>query len=479
MAGSALQLEKRSAPRAGAAIFAVLLLAFALRLGLALAYPTLDWPDEIFQTTEPAHRLAFGNGVITWEWRDGTRNWALPGLLAVIMRLTAWTSRGPYGYLAAIAVVLSALSLVVVWIAYRCGERLFGARAGLASAITCAVWYDLIYYGPKTLNEVVAAHLLVAGLYLGYWSDRLSHSTRLFAAGALLGAVVGLRIQLAPAVLVAFIFFWFRLPRPRWALVIAGAAVAFLAFGLLDLFTWGYPFASYVRSIQVNLFAAKSKLYGVQSRAWYNGQVLFRMSWLLPFSLWGMRKSPLLAAVAATIIATHSAIGHKEYRFIYPAVALLVILAGLAIAEAVNWYERHWRRGAVAVAATGIAVSLLSAYTWHDSWMATKKTGAVPAFAYLGRDRDVCGIGLRGNWFASGGYTWLHHDVPIFPLVHTADDALSPAFNALISLYPLADPPSGFHLDRCFGKACIYRRAGSCTPDPAHEINAYLRATGQ
>ena len=35
---------------------------------------------------EPAHRLAFGTGVITWEYIDGIRSWLLPSVIAAIMR---------------------------------------------------------------------------------------------------------------------------------------------------------------------------------------------------------------------------------------------------------------------------------------------------------------------------------------------------------------------------------------------------------
>src|SRR5437763_10977323 len=96
------------------AIAALLLVALALRIGMALAYPTLDWPDEVFQTTEPAHRLAFGNGVVSWEWREGARNWAFPGMLAGIMRLTSWMAAGSAGYVRAICVVSARASLLVV-----------------------------------------------------------------------------------------------------------------------------------------------------------------------------------------------------------------------------------------------------------------------------------------------------------------------------------------------------------------------------
>ena len=483
MATNARQSEKTArAMRTvspGFAMVALLLVAFALRAGLALAYPTLDWPDEVFQTTEPAHRLAFGNGVATWEWREGTRNWALPAVLSGIMRVTAWTGAGSSGYLRAIAFILGALSLTVVWFGYKWGSREFGARGGALIAIVCAAWYDLVYYGPKPLNEVIAAHLLVAGLYLGYWAEARSRTSRLAVAGLLLGAVVGLRMQLAPAVLVALLFICYRLPRSRWAPVVAAAALAFAAFGVLDAITWGSPFASYLRALNANLVQARSAHYGVVPWNFYWGLLIFRVGWLLPFSLWGARRSPVLAAVAVAVLVTHSAIGHKEYRFIYPAVVLLVMLAGFGIADLLARLQKSSQPSAGAVAMVAVAVACLSAYTWHTAQLSSKYDPALTAFSNLSRDSSVCGVGLRGPWFWSGGYTYLHRHVPIVPAKDEADVAANSAgFNVLVAIDGLPQHPADFTLERCWRHACIYRRPGGCTPDPAHEFNAYLRANG-
>ena len=46
----------------------VLALAFAVRAAVALAGDFVLHPDEIMQYLEPAHRLAFGNGVMYWEY---------------------------------------------------------------------------------------------------------------------------------------------------------------------------------------------------------------------------------------------------------------------------------------------------------------------------------------------------------------------------------------------------------------------------
>src|SRR5262249_50604539 len=46
--------------------------AFALRIVVAATLPNLCWPDEVFQTSEQGHRLAFGPGLVSWEFREGT-----------------------------------------------------------------------------------------------------------------------------------------------------------------------------------------------------------------------------------------------------------------------------------------------------------------------------------------------------------------------------------------------------------------------
>jgi len=481
MATSARQSEKTERSlrtvSPAIAIAALLLVALALRIGLALAYPTLDWPDEVFQTTEPAHRLAFGNGVVTWEWREGTRNWMLPGFLAGVMRLTSWAGAGSSGYTRGIVSILSGLSLVFVWFGYKWGSREFGASAGMLVAILCAAWYDMVYYGPKPLNEVIAAHLLLAGLYLGCWADARSQSSRLAAAGVLLGTVVGLRMQLAPAILVALVFICYRLPRARWAPILAAAALAFAAFGVLDAFTWGSPFASYLRGLNVNLVQNKSAQYGTVPWNYYWGQLIFRVGWLLPFSIWGMRRSPVLAAVAAAVLVTHSAVGHKEYRFIYPAVVLLVMLAGFGIADLLVRLQKAPQPSRRMIAISGLVLVLLSAWNWHTAQLSSKYDGALPAFTELSRDSTVCGVGLRGPWFWSGGYTYLHRDVPILP---GKDSSTMPAdaFNVLVTVDGVAAHPNAYTLERCWRHACIYRRPGGCTLDPANEFNAYLRANG-
>jgi phosphatidylinositol glycan class B len=85
-------------------------LAIAIR-SLALFLPhTFFQPDEFFQAFEPAHRLVFGYGHLTWEWldlpTDGSngwwtahiaggrmRSWLWPGIFASIYRVLQATGQ--------------------------------------------------------------------------------------------------------------------------------------------------------------------------------------------------------------------------------------------------------------------------------------------------------------------------------------------------------------------------------------------------
>ena len=158
--------EMKSSSSLHLLLLAFLLLGFFLRAGAALRFPTQFHADEIFQSQEPAHRLAYGYGVVTWEWRRGVRSWVYPAFLAGVMRATAWMGPGSEGYERGIVIVLSLMSLTTIWFGFAWAKRAGGIEAALIAAGACACWYELVYFGPKTLSEPVATSALLPGLYL-------------------------------------------------------------------------------------------------------------------------------------------------------------------------------------------------------------------------------------------------------------------------------------------------------------------------
>src|SRR5260370_41077903 len=81
-------------------LLASLLAGAVLRAWLSFHDDGIYWPDEIYQSLEPAHRLVFGYGLIPWEFLQGARSWALPALVAGLLKGSGWFgAAGPRPYL--------------------------------------------------------------------------------------------------------------------------------------------------------------------------------------------------------------------------------------------------------------------------------------------------------------------------------------------------------------------------------------------
>jgi hypothetical protein len=469
------------------AAWAVLLgSAFALRIGLAAASPNIFFPDEIFQTLEPAHRLVYGYGVISWEWRLGIRSWVFPIFLAGVMRATTWMGAASSGYVLGTAIVLTLISLITIWFGYAWAKRASGMPAAIIAALACSFFFGFVYFAPKALNEVVAAHVLLPGLYLGAYGERLGEQKRLFLAGFLCALAACLRIQLLPALLFAMIYFCYPRWRARIPAVAAGALVPVLFFGAVDWITWSYPWQSFILYYKENVVSGPGKeLTLVQPWYWYALVLLVLLGPAVLLLFHGARRSPFLAIFCAIVVVSHSVIPHKEIRFIYPILAPAITLASMGIVDLLDeikagmkFLENPRWVVAISVAFLFISSALLAAHC--VDWFKTRWGDG--AFDRLSREPALCGVGIyHAIWWQSGGYTHLHRDVPIIPLESDAQLAKdAPAINALIAPSDSSGLPSGFGRSQCWEGVCLYERPGACTAAPAdEELNAYLRKIGQ
>ncbi|MGH6983593.1 MAG: hypothetical protein ACREEI_05135 [Stellaceae bacterium] len=466
---------------AGVAIY---LIAFALRLLPVFVFPAINYPDEIFQTIEPAHRLVYGTGLVPWEFLYGTRSWVLPGFIAGVMRAAQFFGDGPTVYMPAIGMVFAALGAGSVVCAFLWGRRLYGLWGGIIAGALTACWVDAVYFGPRTLSEAVAAHVLVIGLYLFAPGYAVQARSRLAIAGFLLGVAVLLRIQIAPAV--AFVALWpwrdaTPLPRRVWPLL-AGVVAALMLFGAVDAATWGWPFESLWRNVALNLWYGVSEQFGVSPWYYYIDAVV--VHWgaitavMLVLARLGALRLPQLAVLALIVLLVHSTIGHKEFRFIYPALLLTVISAGFGLVQIVDWIADGFvLRGvsaAAALRAAAVPVLLVAVLTpaalafgpqYREMW--TREADVVRADRTLAALPNVCGIEIYGlYWFLSGGYSLMQHDVPLYWIGDAAGFmAHRDAFNTVLTKQPLPEN-SGFTTVQCVHDVCVAQRPGSCAPMP-------------
>jgi hypothetical protein len=482
------------------ALLAVAASAILLRLAAWVAFPNILWPDEVFQSLEPAHRAVFGYGIIPWEFRVGTRSWILPGAIAGVMRAASVFSSGT-GYLALIAAALTFLSLAPVVSAFVIARRDHGVGPAVVAAVACAGWFELVFFAPKALTEVAAGNLLVPALALLPAPQGAVSPRRSAAAGVLLGLVVALRIQLAPAVLVAAAWACRREARARWRPLIGGMVPVLLAAGLLDAFTWSYAFHSYARSIWVNLVEGRSRMYGVQSPDAYLRMIAAVWSWalvpLLALAAVGTRRRPGMLVAAVAVFATHSVLAHKEYRFVYPAIVLVVVLAALGtgdlIASVRDRARARWIAGvtmAAAVAAwTGTSMARATGFRSDDVMIGLgprgglwrRQASAVEAFELFRDDPGVCGIGLAGiPWYLTPGYATLHRNVAIREASTAAELAAAlPYVNAVLAAPGVTPGPPTRRVHCWADGVCLFSRPGRCAADAGYDLNDRIRKRGE
>ena len=465
------------------ALIAILLIAFSLRLWISIDFPNIDYPDEIYQTIEPAHLLIYHVGIVTWEYRIGCRSWALPAVLAVLMRASAWMQAGSNGYLLGITIFLCLLSLSPVLFAFYYGYRSIGMWAALVCGAASALWFELVYFAPKAFFEVVATYLFLPAVYLAeFETAALTVRRRVLLVGLLCGITIGLRIQMAPAVLTLAIYSCRREWKEKWVAWLSGVLAVSAGFGLLDAFTWSYPFQSTILYLRSNLFpTGQIPQFNSSPWYWYGIMLVKYLGPLLVLAVAGIRGNALLGWLVLAVLLPHSLISHKEYRFIFPALPLILILAGIGLLRTLSYVTAKCRLYRSPAAQTAFAVTIIAcvsaAYASHTNrWIAY--AGNLRALRNLSVRSDLCGVGLfGGTWDYFGGYTNLHQQVPIIP-INSRDDLerFAPAFNFVVS--SAATPPEArvYRLQGCWEGTCVYKRPGRCIQIQGSDINAVLRA---
>jgi hypothetical protein len=416
----------KSSSSARLLLLAFMLIGLFLRVGAAIKLPNVNHTDEILEPQEPAHRLAYGYGVIAWEWRQGARSWVLPAFLAGVMRSTDWMGAGSAGYQLRMALVLSLISLTTVWFGFAWAKRASGTEAAIVAAGACAIWYELVYFAPKTLAGVVATHALLPGLYLGMYGERLGEKKRMFLAGILCGLAMSLRIQLAPAVGFAALYFCYPNWRKRMLPLGAGLLLPVLAFGLVDWVTWSHPFQSFL--VYFHVHAREIKVPSVPNtdvvgRAhrrsiwyWYLRMSVAHLGPVAFLVLVGIRRSPFLGWVALVHFAFHSLFHFGSVRYLYPLVPLEVTLAALGLMELVPAFNTRRRSplSARTVVVGGLAFLAFSSCLLFPEFDWSRRSGFLIAFDQLSPDSTLCGVGVyRIPWWAIGDYAHLHQNIPV------------------------------------------------------------------
>ncbi len=430
---------------------AILLLAATLRIAIGLAFPNYIVPDEIYQYLGQAHRLVFGHGYIPWEFRVGLRSWLIPLALALPMAAARLVVSSPAFGLAVIRTLLSIASLSVVVCAALWGLKFDGKRGAWLAGLAAALWPDLWVMAPHPLEGALAAYVLLPALFLiePVGSAELAPSfcahdstRRIATAATLLGVAFVLRNALAPAIAVAGMGLCRNQPR-RWLVGVSAGAVPVVLAGLLDWITWGTPFRSFWLNLQLNGVDNVGIVFGHEGWTFYPAALLEDWLWATPMIALtvaiGARRLPITTLTAATIFLTYSMFGHKELRFLFPMIALLVPVAGVGLVR----LSRHLPAAITATAAIVSLVGMLSSpIVRFELANFVPSSLAEMALAHFHPKT----VGAASRFMPSNLYFGAHTRLVAIPPARDFS-----GLDGLVIPQGRLPPPSSYHLIGCFG----------------------------
>lgn len=390
-------------------LWVVFVINFTIRLLNALTIRTFFQPDEFFQALEPAHKLAFGYGYITWEWHQQLRSALHPLLYAG-------------GYSLVNMVLPSSMEDFGVEIAPK-----------IVSAIIAALGdtFTVRFARSFTRDDRIANLSWVLSL-ASPWNWYVS--TRSFSNNLELAfTVIGLsywpwhHFKLMSVLVLSFFGFWSCIVRPTncilWGFLGGGLliknmmhhlriirlslslmAVLSVVVGISTVCdysyygTWTFPAINF---LEFNVVKNLSVFYG--SAPWhfylFQGVPLMLMGYLpaFAFSLWANRTS-VLTALTIFVTTAFSAIAHKEFRFLQPVYPVMLVLAALQLYQ--------WRRskllhvGAVFILVAHICVGYF--------FTRVNEVGEIDVVRYLKNNTEVQSVGFLTPCHSTPWHSMLH-----------------------------------------------------------------------
>ena len=456
---------------------------FALGLGLralAFSFWNIHHPDGLLQYLEQAHRLVVGRGIVPWEYRIGIRNWLVPLFLTPGMALgEAFDPGGLAGaYLARLT--HAALGLGAMWAGWRMG-RATSVAAGLMAALVVAVWYESVLFSVELLSESTAAPLMLMGVaLLCEDKGRRRVGRHLGWAGA----------ALAMAALIRFLWAGFagvlalatlRGDWRGWRALVLGALPVLVLGAVVDMAMGQVPYLWVIRNFAQNIGAGQAARFGT-APAWEYLRLLYlNFGVTLPIVagaslLAGRRYGPVGLAALANV-GLHSLIGHKEFRFIWISVLVMLVLAAIGSVSAAQRVAADKERPLVPYL-LGLAV------LWCTlSGLAYKQTGGQGAFRGGGQTglalydaahrRGVCGVMLTRDLVLQTSPVLEGAATPIYVAPKSVPmTAIPPELAAAANAYVSEAPPPALGSGRGYVRAachanngfaaCLYIRPGPC-----------------
>jgi GPI mannosyltransferase 3 len=378
-------------------------------------------PDEHFQLLEFANWYAARtpSADMPWEFhaqmRPSLQVWAVIALRNTMLAL-GWDQ--PF-HLTFLLRLLSAAALL--WAGWRVLRHIERDTLRWRMAILGLTLWFVPLLSVRFSSESWATLFFL--FFWGKWLDvgQKNRWSDWFLAGTMLGMAFNMRYQMAFMGL-GFVAWLCYAQKGHWKGWVAGVAGGVLSIGLgvlADSYFYGQPVAAPWQYFTQNILHDKASAYGREPWWWYLPEFLLRsvppigIALLLLFAngvrhQWITRntasslfhRDAFLLCMAATFLAGHCVVAHKELRFLFPLWPVLVYYAaiGWAQLQLPRWLQRtFWAiNGGAAVVMLALqpfSSTHLLKWLWHYPLPASARVYATPANPYHW-------VGLRTYFYA-------------------------------------------------------------------------------
>lgn len=396
-----------------------------LRVFLALSGDFLFVPDEVMQYLEQGHRIVYGYGLIPWEYRLGIRPLIIPYFIAFWLKNFAYLGLSqPTSYIPAIKIVFCILSMSIPLGMYQFCKSNYSNLAGYIALFLGCSWYEFIITAHKPLSEIFSTEIMFIGIY---FFNRTS--PKALYLGTLLSCLaIAVRPHLAPVITIILFYYYYKKPKSIIVNGLTAIAISVLLIGFFDYSTLGSPWIGYFLYFYYNIVVGIAPGFGAEPMYTYlwvflvTSVGLFYVSIFYVFQLESFKENSLPFFSILIILALHSLIPHKEYRFIYSIIPFWLIIFSSYLSN-LKFNNRAYSRTFVIVSIiSGLGLNGLLPKQQLAISLSNSKEGSyfkcsdsLNAYLYLSTIKNKGAIFDYTNiWPYSGGYYYLHRKVPLF-----------------------------------------------------------------
>ncbi|ODV88311.1 glycosyltransferase family 22 protein [[Candida] arabinofermentans NRRL YB-2248] len=310
----------------------LLLVLLSIRLYNALSIKTFFQADEYWQALEPAHYLVYGYGYLTWEWNAGIRSFLHPLFYAFVYQI-CMKLHLDYDYILNLPKVLSALfsatgELYLYKLAQKNsnGNEMIARLVLFLSVLSSFNWFCFTRSFSNSLELTLTTIAL-------YFIPMHKFNTRNFTFSMI---IAGLSCIIRPTNGIIWAYLGLKLlfinTNKRLMICSLAFAAGVLVLGadaILNYWFYGYWNPAILKFIEFNVTKKLSAFYGISRIDFYFFQALpILLLTYVPFFVYGFCKTTRntdFKIVILLYLFAFSMIQHKEFRFIYPLMPILLI----------------------------------------------------------------------------------------------------------------------------------------------------------